>query len=222
VIDGSAVVGVKVTFESEKGSKTVATNRRGNYEADLPVGLYTMTAEPLSPAVETYKRPLFRASSSETVVFDMSLDIYEKRSCELGNAPPGSHISNWDREKNACGGADSFAIPSEDGVPFQLYVRFGRRQPTNTGYVYSAPVDFSVIPEPSYVYRSGRNPPTLGTPVFVAYNLFTLRADHVTYDEKNQTLHANGKVVVVNEKGETQRADSMTFRVENGEATPLP
>jgi lipopolysaccharide assembly outer membrane protein LptD (OstA) len=61
----------------------------------------------------------------------------------------------------------------------------------------------------------------LGTAVFVAYNLFTLRADHVTYDQKDQTLHANGKVVMINEKGESQRADEMTFRIENGEAIPL-
>jgi lipopolysaccharide export system protein LptA len=62
----------------------------------------------------------------------------------------------------------------------------------------------------------------LGAPVFVGYNLFTLRAEHVVYDGKNRTLQAKGKVVVINEKGETQRADSMTFRVENGEATALP
>jgi hypothetical protein len=222
VIDGSAVVGVKVTFESEKGSKTVATNRRGNYEADLPVGLYTMTAQPLSPALLTYKRPLFRVVSSTNLVFDVSLDAYQKVTCEIGNPPPGNQISDQDRVKNACGGLDEFPLPSEDGAAFQLLIRYGTRNPIDSGYVYSAPVDFSVIPEPSYVYRSGRNPPTLGPPVFVAYNLFTLRADHVTYDEKNQTLHANGQVVVVNEKGETQRADSMTFRIENGEANPVP
>jgi hypothetical protein len=222
VIDGSAVVGVKVTFESEKGSKTVATNRRGNYEADLPVGLYTMTAQPLSPALLTYKRPLFRVVSSTNLVFDVSLDAYQKVTCEIGNPPPGNQISDQDRVKNACGGLDEFPLPSEDGAAFQLLIRYGTRNPIDSGYVYSAPVDFSVIPEPSYVYRSGRNPPTLGPPVFVAYNLFTLRANHVTYDEKGQTLHAKGKVVVVNEKGETQRADSMTFRIENGEANPVP
>jgi len=142
-------------------------------------------------------------------------------SCDLANPPPDSHVSEQDRIKNACGGQDIFPLPSEDGAPFQLLIRFGTREPTDNGYAYSAPVDFSAIPEPSYVYRSGWNPPTLGTPVFVACNLFTLRADHVTYDEKNRTLHANGKVVVVNEKGESQRADSMTFRIENGDAIPL-
>jgi hypothetical protein len=221
-IDDSAVAGVKVTFEAEKGSKVVSTDRRGIYEADLPVGLYTMTVQPLSPDLLTYKRPLFRVASSTNLVFDASLDTYQKVTCEIVNPPPGNQISESDRVKNTCGGMDLFPLPSDDGTAFQLLIRFGTRKPTENGYTYSAPVDFSVIPEPSYVYRSGRNPPTLGTPVFVAYNLFTLRAQHVTYDEKGQTLHADGKVVVVNEKGEKQRADSMTYRVENGEATPLP
>jgi hypothetical protein len=221
-IDDSAVAGVKVTFEAEKGSKIVSTDRRGIYEADLPVGLYTMTVQPLSPDQLTYKRPLFRVVSSTNLVFDVTLDTYQKVTCEIVNPPPGNQISEPDRVKNTCGGMDLFLLPSEDGVAFQLLIRFGTRKPTENGYAYSAPVDFSVVPEPSYVYRSGRNPPTLGTPVFIAYNLFTLRADHVTYDEKNQTLHANGKVVVVNEKGETQRADSMNFRIENGEANPVP
>jgi hypothetical protein len=221
-IDDSAVAGVKVTFETQKGTKIVSTNRRGIYETDLPVGLYTMTVQPLDPALLTYKRPLFRVVSSTNLVFDISFDRYDKITCEIWNPPPGNQISDQDRMKNACGGVDVFPLPSEDGAAFQLLIRFGTRNPTDSGYVYSAPWDFSAIPEPSYVYRSGRNPPTLGAPVFVAYNLFTLRAEHVVYDEKNRTLQANGKVVVINEHGETQRADSMTFRVENGEATALP
>ena len=221
-IDNSVVAGVNLTFEAATGSKIVSTDRRGVYEADLPAGLYTMTAQPVSPALLTYKRPLFRVVSSTNLVFDVSLDAHQKVTCEIGNPPPGNQISDQDRVKNACGGLDEFPLPSEDGAAFQLLIRYGTRNPIDSGYVYSAPVDFSVIPEPSYVYRNGRNPPTLGPPVFVAYNLFTLRADHVTYDEKNQTLHANGKVVAVNEKGETQRADSMTFRIENGEANPVP
>jgi hypothetical protein len=221
-IDDSVVAGVKVTFEAEKGSKIVSTDRRGNYEDDLPVGLYRMTAQAPSPAFKAYERPLFRVSSSTTLVFDVSLDMYDNRSCDLFDPPPGNHISEQNRVKNACGGLDVFPLPAGDGAAFQLLIRFGTREPTDSGYIYSAPVDFSAVPEPSHVHRSGRNPPTLGPPVFVAYNLFTLRADHVTYDEKGQTLHANGKVVLVNEKGEKQRADSMTFKIENGEATPLP
>jgi len=217
----SPVSGIKVQFVSENISTTVSTDRKGVYEADLPLGLYTMTVQFLYPYLQGYERPLFRVASPISLVLNVNLDSYVEMSCELGDPPPGSQISERDRAKSACGGQDSFPLPSEDGAPFQLLIRFGTRKPTDNGYTYSAPVDFSVVPEPSYVYRSGRNPPTLGTPVFVAYNLFTLRADHVTYDEMNRTLHANGKVVVINEKGESQRADSMSFRIENGEAIPL-
>jgi hypothetical protein len=56
----------------------------------------------------------------------------------------------------------------------------------------------------------------------VAYNLFTLQADHIVYDVQRSTLEAMGDVVVENADGTTQRADSMTFKIENGEATLLP
>jgi len=218
--DGSFVPGVRVEFEGEKTNKTVSPDQKGRYEAELPVGLYTMTVQPLSPALLIYKRPLFRVATSTNIVFDVFLDAYEKRTCEITNPPPGNQISDRDRVKNACGGLDMFPLPSEDGA-FQLLIRFGNRKPTDSGYVYSAPVDLSALPEPSYVYRNGRNPPTLGPPVFVAYNLFTLRADHVIYDERNRTLRAKGNVVVAQADGATQRADSMIFKLENGQASLL-
>ncbi len=37
--------GVNVTFQHEQMSKTVSTNDVGVYEADLPLGDYTMTAQ---------------------------------------------------------------------------------------------------------------------------------------------------------------------------------
>jgi lipopolysaccharide assembly outer membrane protein LptD (OstA) len=58
-------------------------------------------------------------------------------------------------------------------------------------------------------------------PVCVAYNLFSLEADNVTYDAKNKTIKATGDVVVVNESGVTQPADSTTFKIENGHAMPI-
>jgi lipopolysaccharide assembly outer membrane protein LptD (OstA) len=59
-------------------------------------------------------------------------------------------------------------------------------------------------------------------PVFVAYNLFTLRADRVGYDAQGRMLEATGNVVATNADGATEHADSMTFRIENGEAIPNP
>jgi hypothetical protein len=61
--------------------------------------------------------------------------------------------------------------------------------------------------------------------VFVAYNLFSLEADEVTYDIPSQILNANGRVVVVDEpdseSGSEYRVrtgDWMKFKIVNGKA----
>ena len=59
------------------------------------------------------------------------------------------------------------------------------------------------------------------SPVFVAYNLFTLRAERVVYDVQSKTLQATGNVVTVDADGATRRADSMTLEIENGRVTGL-
>ena len=58
-------------------------------------------------------------------------------------------------------------------------------------------------------------------PVFVAYNLFSLQADRVTYDEKSRIIEASGNVVVADGLGTTQRADAMSFEIDDGRATRL-
>ena len=40
------------------------------------------------------------------------------------------------------------------------------------------------------------------TPVFVAYNLFSLQADKVTYDAQKRTIEATGNVIAVSESGQ--------------------
>src|ERR1700733_5779560 len=44
----SAVRGAEVTFQSQKTSITVSSDSSGFYEANLPDGLYTMTAKPVA------------------------------------------------------------------------------------------------------------------------------------------------------------------------------
>jgi hypothetical protein len=73
-----------------------------------------------------------------------------------------------------------------------------------------------------YVYSSAKETTgDLVTPVFVEYNFFSLQANEVAYDPKNSTIKASGDVVAVDESGATKRADSMTFKLENGQAIPL-
>jgi hypothetical protein len=74
----------------------------------------------------------------------------------------------------------------------------------------------------SYVYSGERlTAGDLLTPVFVEYNFFSLQADEVVYDVKSRTIKANGNVSIEDDSGK-RRANSMTFRMENGQATPLP
>jgi len=202
----SAVPKVTVTFEGEKVSKTVYTDDRGVYKADLPVGLYSMTARSPDRALGLYQRPLFQVASPTSLVLDIALETYTRSSCDLGVLPSSTHIPDTNDEKDACGGQDFLPLPSDDGVPFQLLVEYESRKRTNRGYAYSAR---PLLPRPA-------------DPVFVAYNLFTLRADQVLYDVDSRKLEATGNVVLEKADGTTRSADLMTFKIENGEATPLP
>jgi hypothetical protein len=111
-----------------------------------------------------------------------------------------------DSDVIVCGGVDLFPIPSEDRVPFQLLIRYQTRRRTDQKHIYSS----DKVPRGSEV------------PVFVAYNLFTLRANAVIYDERLETLKASGNVVVERPDGTTQRSESISIKIGNGEATPLP
>ncbi len=217
--EDSPLPGTKVTFKGKGISTTVYTDGAGVYQGDLPAGAYTMTAEPPDHRFPTYERPLFRVASSAGVTIDVSIPSEVMVGCDIG-VRPGRKEPDPDDYVNACGGSVSFPVHSEDGVPFEVLIQFGRREPSEHGYIYSAAWKLSV--EPPYINRSDSNSPGLGTQVFAAYNLFTLRADHVIYDVQTRTLQATGKVVATNADGETQRADSMTFKIENGQATPLP
>lgn len=192
--------GAKVTFGGENISKTVYTDERGHYETNLSPGYYTMVVVPSINGLQTYWRPLFHVASSARLTLDASLDL--DIPCDRV-ATVSDKITN--HVAAACSGWVYFAPPSKDGVPYQLLIVYPHRQPTDRGNIYSC---LSIYGQK--------------TQVRVAYDLFTLRADLVSYDEKSGTLEAKGDVARANEKGEMQTAESMTFRIENGEATRLP
>lgn len=216
---GAPLAGVKVTFRSERIGRTVNTNQRGLYEVDLPVGVYSMTAKPPDPELPEYERPLFRAASSTSITLNISFDDEVQDNCDIG-VRADNQLPKAEDIVSACGGSVSFPVPSKDGVLFQLLIRFGRRESTKNGYVYSAA--WNLTGDSSQIYRGGANTPDLGTQVFVAYNLFTLRANHVTYDAKTRRLEATGRVAVAQTDGRTQQAESMAFRIEDGRALRLP
>jgi hypothetical protein len=216
--DDSVVPNGKVTFEGNKFTKIVFADDRGFYKADLALGSYTMTAEYLRPDplfvpsgkaqepglryLQGYQRPLFRIASPTSLTLNITLESAEQ-SCDRGyGVGPSASPPPTDDGEIFCGGQDVFPIPSVDNVPFELLVRFLGRQSSERGYIY--------------------NPRGSRVPVFAAYNVFTLRADSVIYDVQNKMLRATGHVIAVGSDGVAQRAESMNFKMENGQATPLP
>jgi hypothetical protein len=204
-IELRVVPGIEVRFQSGQSSKIVEADSRGFYQADLPFGLYTMTAQAPKMGAQgidyftKYVRPLFRVTSPTVLILNGTLHM-ARLTCDIVLASDSPELQR-EESKNSCGGEDSFPVPSEDAIPFQLYVRYAKRQPTQRGYIFSS----DRISEPD-------------VPVFVAYNLFSLQADKVVYDTKKRTIQASGNILITGQTGSTERADSMTFKIGNGRA----
>lgn len=196
---GAVIPGAKVSFHGTSASKTVSTNDAGRYEADLPFGVYTMSAQ--SPGFRMYRRPPFRVTSKISVSFDIILPV-EKYVDPIVISSSGAATPDEEGSPSYYG-EESFPAASEDGVPFQVYIRYMTRATTDSTYIYS-----------------GEKTP-YEDPVFMAYNLFSLQADQVTYHAKSRTVEASGNVVFVKESGALQRASSITLKIENGHAIPL-
>jgi hypothetical protein len=193
----------EVTFKGDVITMIVSSDENGFYTAKLPVGLYTMTVKPVQRSLQRYRRPLFRATSPTSLTFNITLDPAGPF-CDIKKPVPGQPPPA-DDDVRICGGADSFQVPSQDEVPFDLYIQYETRRPTERGYTYN----------------TGDHLPGSQSAVFVAYNLFTLQADHVVYDVRDRTLEATGNVIVESSDGTVQHDDSLIFKIENGEATPL-
>jgi len=205
--DDSPLPSTKVVFKGEKFSTTLYTDGAGAYQAALPVGTYTMTVEPSDYRFPVYQRPLFRVGPSMNITIDVSIPSEVMIGCDIG-VRLGQTEPDPDDYVNSCGGSVSFPVPSQEGTPLEVLIRFGGRELSERGYVYTAEWNSS--------------PTHIGTQVFVAYNLFTLLADRVAYDARTGIVEANGHVTAEGADGKKRRADSMTFKIENGQTSPLP
>ena len=202
----SAIAGAEVMFEGSETTKAVSSDSRGFYRAELPVGTYSMT---VTRGSAYHKRPLFRVSSPKTIVLDITLGG-PVRSCDPGvigiTRPDGTAETKTcgtpDDLRDECGGWDRFPIFSSEGWSFELFfVRYDSRRRSDG----------------ERVYNSG-----FQNPVLVTFNLFTLTADHVTYDMDSRTLLATGNVTTTNGSAGFTRANSMKFRIDNARALRLP
>lgn len=200
----TAVPRTEITFQSERITRTVIVDDIGSYQADLPFGLYKMTAQgpTIGPQALTRYVRLFRVESPTTVVLKGSLYM-ARMNCDavVGGDTGEQKMEAW---KNVCGGEDYFPVPAKDGTPFQLYIQYPQRQASERGYIYTT----NKVAEPN-------------APVFLAYNLFSLEANTVFYDVKTRTIAASGNVVVADGSGTTRHADSLGFRIEDGKVVPL-
>jgi hypothetical protein len=203
--------GVRITFQNEQLTTTVTTNNVGVYEADLPLGRLHDDSAGCSGPQDLPPTGLSRHVANHP---DPELTLLVGNPCgdmimvnSSGEPITDEQWTVAQRQRAAterCRSEELIPIPSGDGFPLQLSIRYGSRTAVGDAYSYTG--------EKTRQYQ---------TPVFVAYNLFSLQADKVTYFAQKQTIEASGNVNVVNEWGATQRADSVTFKLENGQATPL-
>ena len=202
---GSAVGGAALTFKGEKVTRTLSANKDGIYQVRLPPGLYTMIADyPSRQDIQEYERPLFRLDDSATDVLNVTFDPANP-TCDVGGGT--SRVVDPNPGEIVCGGQDLFSIAPQDKEKFQLLIRYRVRRNTVSGHTYN----------------TGREMPGFQTQVFVAYNLLTLRADHVDYNVQDRMLKATGNVIVNRTDGTKNTADSMSFKLTaNGEAIALP
>lgn len=194
---------IEGTFEGKNATKTVVADSDGFYQTDLPVGLYKMIARsPMIafPPLKEYVR-FFRVTNSGPITLNGALH-FERTNCDIVIRSVEERV---EEAKDICGGEDTYRISSKDGVPLELLIRYPSRRAMAKGYAYS--VDKIAQPD---------------VPVFVAYNLFSLEANAVVYDVKTRTIAASGNVVTADGSGETQHVDSISFRMKNGRAVPLP
>ena len=134
-----SVPNTEITFRGEQATKTVTVDDKGFYQADLPVGLYKMTAH--GPTIHTqplteYVR-LFRVQSPTTIVLNGSLhmartncdvvansDTPELHTEELGGyysgtAPPtiACNTTATSNQLNCSGGVNDFLIGHGVAIP---------------------------------------------------------------------------------------------------------
>lgn len=192
-----------VTFDGQS-SKSVGANDAGFYEADLPVGLWTVTAtvphlDPTGKAENlTLARPrLFRVTAPTNLV----LNIFELQAggCTIriitpDGRPPTSE--ERDQTKAFCAGEEFFPVPSSDGVPFEVRIGGLNHGPCTN------------------VNNGACNRE------FATYNLLSMQADRVVYHPDDRILEASGDVVIEDESGE-HKAQSITLYILEGHAIPI-
>lgn len=187
----------EVKFHSDQLDKTVIVDEKGFYQADLPVGFYKMTVN--GPAIGQqslmpYARA-FRVTAPTTIIINTTLQ-FARLTCDAvfwGDTPEEQAESF----KDTCGGDDVVAMPSQNGIPLELFIRYPQRHIERYGMRYVG---------------------SENAPVFVAYGLHTLQANEVSYFAKHHELSASGNVVVEDGSGKAERLTGLHWILQDGVA----
>jgi hypothetical protein len=191
-----------VVFEGAS-SRTVLTNDAGIYEADLPLGIWTMKVFVHGPDgkiftnMMRYRRPPFRVTAPTSMVFDISLP--QGTLCTImvsgrDGGPPTQEEK--DHARAWCAGEEFFSVPS-GSVPFEVHLWGGSK--------------FLAC---SWVNDHGG----VCKRAFATYNTLSVQADDISYDPDESILEAHGNVVTQDESGQ-RKAASMIFYVQDGQAS---
>jgi hypothetical protein len=178
----------------------VVTDEKGFYQVELPIDLYRMTAEASSISavpLTKYDR-MFQVKSPRKIVLNGNLN-FARTNCDAIVSGDESSESL----KDICGGEDEFKVPSTD-TPLQMFVQYPQRSRLGAGFTYS--IDRESWPD---------------VRVSITYNLFSLDADKVIYDSTDDTVRAEGNVLVTDASGTVTHGNLMVFRLRDGKAALL-
>ena len=181
---------VALEKDTPKSFVYLKVNKAGVYEADLPLGVYSVSAFEMS-----HPRRI-RVTSPTSAVVDIYLPAPVM--CDLvivtrdGESPTPEQEADRTR---ACYGEEYHSVPSREGVPFE--------------------VDLSGLePGANICSRAKANKMHRE---FATYNIFSVHADRVAYHAAERTIEAKGNVVFRDESGE-RTATAATFHVQDGQA----
>jgi hypothetical protein len=105
--------------------------------------------------------------------------------------------------KDVCGGEDQFKVPGVNNAPLEMFIQYPQRNRLGEGFTYS--INKKTWP---------------GVRVSLTYSLFSLEADKVIYDPINNTIKADGDVIV-DTSGSVKHGNSIVLRLKNGQAELL-
>jgi hypothetical protein len=183
--NGWRVGDANVKFESPGGAHAARTNADGEYEIELPPGVYRVSVT--SPGYFQMRRADVLISPAESVEINLTIFLDTPERVVRDGKVVGLRLPFNN---------DSFDIPESRGH-LQLLILYGER---SKGQVDNR-------------YKGARLANGVVVPVIVSYNHLTVRAEEALFNKKGLTLKATGNVIVEDGKRSTNcQSIELTFK----------